>query len=100
VSDLPPDDRTQFDLRVEIERLERARADTQKLLTEVGKLNADVLRVGTDTRTLQAEQAKLLAEQVKLQRESRLAPLLAWIGVIGGLVTIAGALLHLFGLPV
>jgi hypothetical protein len=99
MSDLP-----ELDLRSEIARMDRDRAETQKLLAGVGKLNAEALamratelRDGADSRKLLAEQAKLLAEQVKLQREWRLAPWLAWLGIGGGAVTVIGALLRWSG---
>jgi hypothetical protein len=95
-------DATELNLRAELARIDRDRAESEKLAAEQRKLNAEAqalfaqqLRDGADSRKLLAEQAKLIAEQLKLQREWRLAPVLAWLGVTGGVVTVIGAVLQL-----
>jgi hypothetical protein len=92
-----PSDSTDLDLRAEIARIDRDRAETSKLVAESRALLAAETRDGADTRKLLAEQAKLMAEQMKLQREWRLAPWLAWLGITGGVVTLTGAVLHALG---
>lgn len=60
-----------LDLRAELARINRDRAETAKFA---------------------AEQRKLISKSRKLDRDRLLAPWLAILGVIGGLITIAGAL--------
>jgi hypothetical protein len=80
-----------LDLRAELARIDRDRAETVKLLAGAQ------LRIPAETRKLQAEQANLIAQEAKALREWRLAPWLAWLGVAGGLITISGAILHALG---
>jgi len=67
MSDLPADYHAQLDLRAEIARIDRDRAETQKLIEEAQKLTAE-------QRKLLAEDLKLAAEQRKFDRERWLAP--------------------------
>lgn len=68
--------RVQLDLRAEIARIDRDRAETQKLA---------------------AEQHKLTAETQKLTWDRWLAPSLAIAAVIGGLLGVASFIAHLIG---
>ena len=80
MSDIPPDYRERLDLRAEIERIDRNRAETQKLVQESGKFIA--------------EQRKLLAESRKLDRDRWLAPWVLVASLSGG--AIVAALGHLW----
>jgi hypothetical protein len=75
MSDIPADWRGQLDLRAELERIDRNRAEMQKLLAEVTKLNSE-------ERKFDGELTKLIAESRKYNRERWVIP-----------VTVAGALL-------
>jgi hypothetical protein len=93
-----------LDLRAELARIDRDRAETEKLTAEQRKHNAEAqallapqMRDGADIRKLVAEQLKLLDEQIKLQREWRRALWWAWLGVAGGVVTLIGAELLVIG---
>lgn len=83
MSELPLDYRTQLDLRAEIARIDRDRAETQKLIEESQKLTA--------------EQRKLIAEAQKLTWDRWLAPSLAIAAVIGGLLGVVSFIAHLMG---
>lgn len=54
-------------------------------------------RMIAESEKLSAGQRKLIAESQKLDRERRLAPWLAWVGLIGGVVTVASVILRAFG---
>ena len=82
-----PSDTTDLDLRAELARIDRDRAETSKLVAESYKLHAE-------QRKLLAEQANLIAQEAKTLREWRLAPWLAWLGITGGVVTLAVAALR------
>lgn len=76
MSDIPADWRGQIDLRAEIARIDRDRAEAAKLQEEV--------------RKFAAEQHKLMAEAQKLDRDRWLAP---WViaatllsGAVGGII--------------
>lgn len=71
MSDIPTDYRDRLDIREQIARIDRAREETLKFT---------------------AEQHKLTAEAAKLGRDRLLAPWLAIVGLIGGLIAIASAL--------
>ena len=63
-----------------VSRIERQQAETRKFVSE--------------TLKLAAEADKLRAEEKKLGRDRVLAPWLAIVGLIGGLIAIASAILH------
>lgn len=67
-----------FDLKALAARIDRDIAET-------GKLNAE-------TRKFVAEHDKLQAEEKKLGRDRLLAPWLAIVGLIGGVITIASTI--------
>ena len=73
---LPADWRGQLDLRAEIARIDRERAETAKLTEEA---------------------RKFIAEARKLDRDRWLAPLLAIVATVGGLLGIATFLAHVIG---
>ena len=66
-----------IDMQRELIRIERDRAETQKLVAESGKLLAE-------QHKLNAENGKLLAEQHKLSRDTSLAP---WQMALTGMAT-------------
>jgi hypothetical protein len=78
MSDIPTDYRGQLDLRAVIAKIDRDRAETQKLQQASEKFVA--------------EQRKLTAKSLKLARDRWLAPWLAVVGLIGGLITIASTI--------
>jgi hypothetical protein len=71
VSDIPADWRGQLDLRVEIARIDRDRAETAKLAQESQKFIA--------------EQRKLMAEGSKLDRDRWMAPYVLAVSLIGAI---------------
>jgi hypothetical protein len=71
MSDVPVDYRDRLDLREQIGRIDKMREETLKFT---------------------AEQHKLMAEAAKLGRDRLLAPWLAIVGLIGGLIAIASAI--------
>jgi hypothetical protein len=73
MSDVPADYRDRLDIREQIARIDRAREETLKFT---------------------AEQHKLTAEAAKLGRDRLLAPWLAIVGLIGGLIAIASTIAH------
>ena len=79
-----------LDMRATIARIDQTQAATHKLVAETINLNAE-------TSKLVSEQAKLIAEEMKLRRDRGLAPWLAYVGIVGGIVTILGALARLLG---
>lgn len=79
------------DLRARLAEIDRTQAETHKLVAETGKLNSEA-------RKLLSEQSKLIAEEMKLHRERQFAPWLAYLGIIGGVLTVIGALLRLKGI--
>ena len=83
MSDIPANYREQLDLRAEIARIDRDRAEASKLREESDKFVA--------------EQRKLLAEGRKFERERWLAPALAIASVVGGLLGVATFIAHLMG---
>lgn len=71
MSDIPAD-QPQLDLRAELARIDRDRAETRKLQAETNKFVA--------------EQQKLMAEAAKLRRDWWLAPVLAVMTAVGGAI--------------
>jgi hypothetical protein len=67
----------------QISRIERQQAETRKFAAEMNKLTAETLKLGAEAR--------------KFDRDRFLAPWLAIIGLIGGLIAIASALARLKG---
>ena len=72
MSDIPADWRGQLDLRAEIARIDRERAETAKLTEEA--------------RKFVAEQGKLIAEGRKYERDRWLAPLVLAASLLGGVL--------------
>jgi hypothetical protein len=71
MSDIPADYRDRLDIREQIARIDRAREETLKFT---------------------AEQHKLTAEAAKLGPDRLLAPWLAIVGLIGGVITVASTI--------
>jgi hypothetical protein len=71
MSDIPADYRDRLDLREQIARIDQLREEALKFV---------------------AEQHKLTAEAAKLGRDRLLAPWLAIVGLIGGLIAIASTI--------
>lgn len=76
MSDLPADFREQLDLRAEIARIDRDRAETHKLQGETDKFVA--------------EQRKLIAEAAKLTRDRLLAP---WLLIASLFAAVSGGVI-------
>jgi hypothetical protein len=72
MSDIPSDWRGQLDLRAELARIDRDRAETQKLVEE--------------NRKFIAEHDKLLAEERKLHRDRWLALFVITASLLSGVV--------------
>jgi hypothetical protein len=79
MTDTHHDDHPDLDLRAEIARIDRDRAETQKLFAEQDKLFA--------------EQRKLVAESLKLRGDARWQPILVLSGVGAAVLTSFAALL-------
>jgi hypothetical protein len=75
-----------LDLREQIARIDRARAETEKLSEETRKFVAEAHK-------LAAERDKLAAEARKLNRDRALAPWPVAIVTMGGLAALVGGLL-------
>jgi len=76
MSDIPADWRGQLDLRAEIARIDRERAETAKLTEEA---------------------RKFIAEARKFDRDRWLAPMLAVVTVLGGMLGAATFIAHIMG---
>lgn len=85
MSDVPADYRDRLNLRDEIARIDRNRAESEKLQEETRKFVAE-------QHKLLAEAGKLNAEGRKFNRDTLLAPLLAAIALIGGVLGVASFL--------
>jgi hypothetical protein len=75
-----------FDLREQLARIDRARAETEKLSEETRKFVAEAHK-------LAAERDKLAAEARKLDRDRLLAPWQVAVVTLGGLAALVGGLL-------
>jgi len=84
-------DASPFDLRAELARIDRDRAETQKLLAEGAKFLAEM------HDKYPAEMRKLRAEAAKLERERWWQPALAIASVIGGMLGAAAFISRLVG---
>jgi len=76
----------QLDLREQIARIDRARAETEKLSEEARKFVAE-------QHKLMAEREKLASETLKLDRDRVLAPWQIAVVTMGGLAALTGGLL-------
>lgn len=74
-----------FDVRAVLAGIDRDLAEQQKLLAEQRKLFADEIK-------LRSEELKLRSESRKLDRDRLLAPWLAILGLLGGAITVGGAI--------
>lgn len=83
MSDIPADWRGQLDLRAEIARIDRDRAESAKLTEE--------------TRKFIEESHKLAAEARKLDRDRWWAPALAITATVASILGIATFIAHLMG---
>jgi hypothetical protein len=97
VSDIPADWRGQLDLRAEIARIDRDRAESEKLRQETEKFVAEQRKLIAESSKFASEQQKLFAESQKLNRDRWLAPVLAVVTVLGGLLGAATFIAHLMG---
>jgi hypothetical protein len=79
MSDVPADYRDRLDLREQIERIDRQRAEGHKFMAEQHKLAAE-------QQKLVAEELKLTAEALKLSRDRWLAPWLLLASITSGAV--------------
>lgn len=75
-----------FDIREQLARIDRNRAETQKLVEETLKFVAE-------SHKLAAERDKLAAEARKLDRDRALAPWQVAVVTLGGLAALVGGLL-------
>jgi hypothetical protein len=78
-----------LDIRAVIARIDRDIAETSKLRSESEKFVAEQRKLISELIKLASEQTKLDAEARKLNRDRGLAPWLAVVGLIGGLLAIA-----------
>jgi uncharacterized protein (UPF0335 family) len=69
VEPIMSDDRISLDLRAELARIDRDRAETEKLLAETRKLFAEPANLNAESSKFGIEAAKLLVEMRKLDRE-------------------------------
>lgn len=96
MSDQPID--VALDMRRELARIDRDLAETQKLNAETRKLFAEARKFDyAEFEKLSAETRKLFSEAAKLDRDRWLAPWLAIAGLLGGIITVAGALWRALG---
>ncbi|HTI78960.1 MAG TPA: hypothetical protein VL614_00765 [Acetobacteraceae bacterium] len=72
-------DQTELDLRAELARIDRDRAETNKLF-------AETIKFGAERHKLEREAEKLRAEEHKLWRDWRMAPWVFAVGVIGAII--------------
>jgi hypothetical protein len=88
----------QIDIRAELTRLDRDRAQTQVFIAEQRALMAETDKLMAEERKLAGENAKLWAEAFKLDRETRLAPWVIVSTIAGSLTTglIVAVLSHLW----
>jgi len=91
MSGIPAD----LDLREQIARIDRSIAETEKLIAEQRKLSAEERQLSFDAVKLAAEQATLYSEAHKLDRDRWLAPTLAIVSVVGGLLGVASFIARL-----
>lgn len=82
MSDTTP---TQLDIEEQIERIRRARIESDRFAIEMQKLAAETIKLG-------AEGGKLEAEKRKFNRETVLAPLIAAVALVGGVLGTASFL--------
>lgn len=73
-----------FDLQAIVARIDRD-------LMESGKLRQETQKFVAEHDKLIAEEAKLRSEARKLDRDRWIAPWLAITGLVGGVITVAGA---------
>lgn len=66
-------------------------AQIDRDLMEAGKLRQKTQKFLTEHDKLVAEEAKLRSEARKLDRDRWIAPWLAIMGLVGGIVTVGGA---------
>ena len=78
-------------------RIERDLAESAKLRQESERFIAEQRKLIAEELKLRSEELKLRAEQMKLDRDRWLAPGLAVVGLIGGLVAIATLILRAVG---
>ncbi len=77
------------ELRAILARIDRDLADSAKLREESNKMREESSKFIAEQRKLMAESEKLAIEALKLHRDRWLAPWLAILGLIGGLLAIA-----------
>lgn len=83
MSETPIDYRDRLNLREQIDRIDRQRAETQKLFAESQKLTA--------------EQQKLFAESLKFNREIWIVPLTVAGAILAAVIARLPEILHAFG---
>lgn len=87
---MPADYRDRLDLRAIIARIDRDRAEGEKLREETQKFVAE-------QHKLLSEQHKLMAERHKFNREIWIVPLTILGAIIAGVVARLMEILHAFG---
>lgn len=98
MSDVPGDYRTQLVLRAEIARIDRDRAESEKLRRESEMFIAEQRELLAEDMKLSAEQKKLTSEARKLDRDHWLAPWSLVIALATGFgLGLAKLLVHLAG---
>jgi hypothetical protein len=93
------EDRAGLDLRAEIARIDRDRAEARKLDIEARKLDEErrlyIDRQLAEMRKFNAEHDKLMAEALKFERERRWFPWLQLLAVVGSSAAIAAVVSRL-----
>jgi hypothetical protein len=93
------EDRATLDLRAEIARIDRDRAEARKLEVEARKLDEErrlyLDRQLAEMRKFNAERDKLVAEALKFERERWWFPWLQLFAAVGGSAVIAAVVSRL-----
>jgi hypothetical protein len=71
---------------------ERDPLDLEAILAQIARAREETLKFTAEQHKLMAEADKLRAEEKKLGRDRLLAPWLAIVGLIGGIITIASTI--------
>lgn len=79
------------DLRAILARIDRDLEESGKLREESQKFIAEQKKLMAEEAKLRSEELKLGSEARKLDRDRWIAPWLAVTGLVGGIITVAGA---------
>lgn len=85
-----------FDAQADKLRRDQQIADLERAIAGIQRSREETTKFIREAHKLQAEAAKLDAEAMKLRRDRGLAPWLAVVGLIGGLLAIANFVSRFF----